>query len=51
VVGLGQVDELEEEGEGPRKQVGGGVGERLHAVERVPQVQPHPASDAVPPAR
>jgi len=51
VVGLGQVDEIEEEGEGARKLVGGGVGERLHAVGRVLQVLPHPASETVPSAR
>ena len=38
VVGLGQVDELEEEGEGARKLVVGGVGERLDAAERVAEM-------------
>ena len=38
VVGLGQVGELEEECEGARKLVGGGIGERLDAGERVLQV-------------
>jgi hypothetical protein len=40
VVGLGQVGELEEEGEDARKLVGGVAGEGLDAVERVLQMLP-----------
>ena len=35
MVGLGQVDELEVEGEGAGKLVGGGHAERLHTAQRV----------------